>query len=79
MNVALPRIWEAIQVSSFRAQRAVVLVAPLSGALCYDCFPWAARLLALAHGYVESRPAGGYGLPMVAAISPSPLLQLGGV
>ena len=53
MNVALPRIWDAMQGSSFRAQRAVVLVAPLSGALCNDCFPWAARLLALAHGFYE--------------------------
>ena len=79
MNVILPRFWDAMQVSSFRAHRAFVLVAPLSGALCYDCFPWAARLLALAHGYVESRPAGGYGLPMVAAISPSLPSPRGGV
>ena len=79
MNVILPRFWDAMQVSNFQAQRVVVLVAPLSGALCYDCFPWAARLLALAHGYVESRPAGGHGLPMVVATSPSLPSPRGGV
>ena len=64
--------------ASERRER-LCLVAPLSGALCYDCFPWAARLLALAHGYVESRPAGGHGLQRVVATSPSPLLPRGGV